>query len=662
MSAYEVVIVNGDVLLIPKLKRYVTKSFTGAEIVQYGISCKEYSDDESKLKKDIEAYDKEVLKIKTEIPSLAQKMWKLLSNESQKKIAKTMGCEIENAKNLIKFDTLRDHIRDTHHPSFHTANPNSREFYASIEHYATGEFQTSKLLMSAKESLTDYKARIYTLVRRLKTAASIGAKAIAAGHIGFIMPSETTLVQRVIDSINATSAPKAFELCSAYRGLNISFSPASPATLDALFDALEKVQAKFEPKQIARQKLKAEKDKFMASVHANFGEIGTPQITSMFTAGKGKRPRGGKPGKDGKPFQRADIKEALRVQLDPEKLDEKSSKYIFDAIKKKHPQFLNDDNKVNPKQTNKKSKKTDGRRRGNTVNAHHTTVSESDESSSESSDEDENEDEGEEDEDSDSDLNEVLANFNLAPSNLYHVLLALEIPNLSDAELVLVGLKDSRIKPTKSRINYSRERLSRLDRLRNNKLSVSIEGAVVHDSGSGIHIIRDLRLLVKGSVRRISKEHQLKVQGTFPGAHVPKYFAVHKLLGFCIYDPLSKANIISQSQAWASGWQYYNDNHNRLVYMKHPEHPTDIYKFEVGRENVLTGIDTVSFDTWDPTRSAKPTSVLSTFISKNVTNNYPVPTPLSPDELQFSDEEMLAFAFPTMTDHHGRQCLFTCHH
>ena len=679
MSSFEAIVINGEVLLIPKMKRFVTKSFTGAEIVQYGISCKEYSDDESKLKKDIEAYDKEVLKIKTELPSLAQKMWKLISKESQLKISKLMNCEFENAKNLIKFDTLRDHIRDTHHPSFHTANPNSRDFYASIEYYATNEFQNSKLIMTPKESLSDYKSRIYTLVRRLKTAASIGAKATAAGYIGFSMPSETTIIQRIINSINASSAPKAFELCSAYRGLNISYSPATPATVEALFNELEKVQAKVEPKQIARQKLKAEKEKFIASVNANFGQMDIPLITSMFTDGNRKRSRGGKPGKDGKPFQRADIKEALRVQIDPDKLDEKSSKYIFDAIKKKHPQFLSqklsDDNKTNPKSDDKendraksakmsakKFSKSNGRHRGRTVNAHHSTVSESDDSSSESSDEDENEGEDEDDEDSDSDLNEVLSNFNLMPSNLYHVLLALEIPNLSDSELVLMGLKDARVKSTKSRINYSRERFSRLDKFRNNKLSVSIEGAVVHDSGSGIHIIRDLRLLVKGSVRRISKEHQLKVQGTFPGAHVPKYFAVHKTLGFCIYDPQSKANIVSQSQAWASGWQYYTDNHNRLVFMKHPDHPSDVYKFEIGRENVLTGIDVVSFDTWDPTRSAKPTSVLSTLINQNVTKNYPVPNSLSPDELQFSDEEMLAFAFPTMTDHHGRQCSCTCHH
>ena len=268
-------------------------------------------------------------------------------------------------------------------------------------------------------------------------------------------------------------------------------------------------------------------------------------------------------------------------------------------------------------------------------------------------------DDDDDSDDDDSDLDEVLSNFNLVPSNLYYTLMALETTHISESELVMLGLRDNRVKATKRRINYSTERYNRIERFRNIKLSVALEGSVVHDSGSGIHIIRDSKLLIKDSVRKISKHSRLKVQGTFPGAHVPKYFAMHKLLGFCIFDPQSKANIISQSQAWASGWLYHTDNIRRQVFMSHPSHPNNTYKFEIGRENVLTGIDAVSFDTWDPTYSAKPTSVLSTFIGESTCRQ--LPQSLSPEDLVFSEQEMLAFASPTMTDHHGRLCSCALH-
>ena len=70
----EAVVVNGYVLLVPRQKRFVTKSFTGDEVEQFSITCKEYLDDVEKHKKACEAYEKEVLKINSELPSLAQKM------------------------------------------------------------------------------------------------------------------------------------------------------------------------------------------------------------------------------------------------------------------------------------------------------------------------------------------------------------------------------------------------------------------------------------------------------------------------------------------------------------------------------------------------------------------------------------------------------------
>ena len=103
----------------------------------------------------------------------------------------------------------------------------------------------------------------------------------------------------------------------------------------------------------------------------------------------------------------------------------------------------------------------------------------------------------------------------------------MDIKKVSKNELCLIGL---RANATKSKCNYDAERFKRINRFRRNKLSVSIEGIVIYDSGSGIHIIRDRKLLIPGSIRRISEAKRLKVQGTFSNAHVPKYFAMHKLL------------------------------------------------------------------------------------------------------------------------------------
>ena len=189
------------------------------------------------------------------------------------------------------------------------------------------------------------------------------------------------------------------------------------------------------------------------------------------------------------------------------------------------------------------------------------------------------------------------------------------------------------------------------------KLSVSIEGIVVYDSGSGIHIIRDRKLLIPGSIRRIPESKRLKVQGTFENAHVPKYFAMHKLLGLCIYDPESKANIISKTQAWASGWSWYTDNEKKLVEMTNPDHPQYIYTFEIGKENIMVAMDHVSFDKFDPTNAVKPTSLLSNFISTNVTKNE-LPKRLSEDEFKIDEGELNAITFASLAGPHGRhRCL-----
>ena len=133
------------------------------------------------------------------------------------------------------------------------------------------------------------------------------------------MPPNNTLIQRIIDSVHVTSA-KAFNLCEAYRGNVLGYTPTIPATIDELFDELEKAHAKTDLKSILKAKKKVARQEFTANMHANFGEM---DIVSMLTTGS--NPRYKKRGRDGKPFSqsgppskpRPDIKDSLRVQIDP---------------------------------------------------------------------------------------------------------------------------------------------------------------------------------------------------------------------------------------------------------------------------------------------------------------------------------------------------------
>ena len=128
---------------------------------------------------------------------------------------------------------------------------------------------------------------------------------------------------------------------------------------------------------------------------------------------------------------------------------------------------------------------------------------------------------------------------------------------------------------------------------------------------------------------------------------------MHKLLGLCIYDPESKANIISKTQAWASGWLWYTDNDNKSVYMTNPDHPKYKYTFKVGKENIMVGMDAVSFDTFDPTNTVKPTSLLSDFISAAVINK-DLPRKLTTNDFQIDNEELEAISLATLAGPHGR--------
>ena len=276
MNGYGVEIVDGEVLLIEK-RRFIIRKYSAEDMIDLKLSSREFEEDEAQYKAEKEQYDKDIIKIRNELPAITQKMWQLISDDSQIKVAKLMGCELANAKNLIAFETLRVHICDTHHPELHSAQPNTKDFYVSIEKYATNEMQVNKLKMTDTESLAQYRKRIETLIKRCKTAAAIGVKASTLSFIAFIIPSTKLFIHRIIEAINM-SADKAFNLCEAYRGNFLGYTPTIPTTIDDLFDELEKAQAKTDSKSILKAKEKDAKKEFIANVHANFGEM---DIVSM---------------------------------------------------------------------------------------------------------------------------------------------------------------------------------------------------------------------------------------------------------------------------------------------------------------------------------------------------------------------------------------------
>ena len=192
-----------------------------------------------------------------------------------------------------------------------------------------------------------------------------------------------------------------------------------------------------------------------------------------------------------------------------------------------HPEFAK-----STKVTRDSNNKGKGRHRGPPLAplvSHHTGISEpdsandSDESSAEGGDDDDNgednnnDDDDDDADDSSSDEDVILSNFNLMSSSIYVALTNMDIKKISNNELCLISL---RAKATKNKRNYDSERFHRINRFRRTKLSVSIEGIVVYDSSSGIHIIRDSKLLIPGSIRRIPESKRFKVQGTFENAHV----------------------------------------------------------------------------------------------------------------------------------------------
>ena len=133
---------------------------------------------------------------------------------------------------------------------------------------------------------------------------------------------------------------------------------------------------------------------------------------------------------------RADIKDSLRVQIDPAQLAKNDAEYLFREINRLHPEFAK-----STKVTRDSSKKGKGRHRGPPlapIASHHgiaesaDSATDSDESSAEGGDDDDNDDDDGDDDDADADDSQsdedvILSNFNLFSSSIYVALTNMDI-------------------------------------------------------------------------------------------------------------------------------------------------------------------------------------------------------------------------------------------
>ena len=73
---------TGEVLLVEK-KRFITRKYSAEDMIARQLSSRAFEEDEAKFKADKEQFDKDIVKIRNELPAITQKMWQISSQSSQ---------------------------------------------------------------------------------------------------------------------------------------------------------------------------------------------------------------------------------------------------------------------------------------------------------------------------------------------------------------------------------------------------------------------------------------------------------------------------------------------------------------------------------------------------------------------------------------------------
>ena len=672
--------ISGTMIMIPKTF-FAEIKMTEDQIVARQLKSPELDAYKRELQGKQEEFDEVDAKILKQQKATATFMWNMLSQPSQQAIASKMGhSSTDLAKAALEFEPFLQHTLELHHPEYHGLSGSAVSFHDEVYEHMQSVINQSAVNQKDSESVSDYKTRALALWRTVELAHNISASAPATAS-KFVKPTIETFIVTCIKGASPKN-PQVYRKCQAYLGKDSVLTLARPDTLDKLFLELEKAEA-LDASKTSKRAQKAAKEQLtseVTSVISNLATAAGGDITSMFAQSQKKRgPKkqrtDGKehPKRDDKKDQEKqdkpkprsappDNKDAIRMLINPSKLKDDEKVFMLKELMKSNPDLVKAAASGGDSQRAPKRKREgEGRQRGQQPHVKFQSMHAQAQGGDDDEDDDdeleqdsESDDDDGEDEFSDSDTT-ILSNFLLSytASPVYQLLTEYNVVPASDAYIAMLGLADESTPSTKRALRYSKRRFDAVAKFRNMKLSVSVKGVSCRDSGTSMHIIRDHELLVPGSVREISKRARVKVSGAFPGSHIPKYFAQHKLLGLCIYDPKSRANLISEAQAWASGWQFQFDNENCTTTMSHPK-LDDKYVFEIGRENVPVAVDCVAFHEWNPTFTVKTPSLLSNFISRKAIKT-PFPDSLSREETTIDNEEIDSISTATMTDHHGRQ-------
>lgn len=663
--AFEYIVQGGARLKVPKLI-FVKKTLKGSQLeAAANIKCSEFEQDKYVHQEKLKKWESE----QTDLQSHKEIMFNLLhdklSDTSKKAVYDKMNMRKEEVLAAKNFSTLRDAVRDVHHPEFVTGmlDPLARDtkLHSSTIQYANP-------VQRENESMEDYCQRAKDSYDYLQQVQNI------CTTLPFRAPAIQVFIRNVIAGVHK-SKTSAYQYCHAMLGYDPVNQPAMPATLDDLISILKLKDAigQRESKKAIKSKVKEEKEKLLSMLSQ----------TLAYDEGNSKAKKRPAP---------TDVRPALRTLIEPSRLDNATLESLAGALnkelearggKKDHPskkrqkhQYDKSDKsdssfhpgsqpntKGNKNPRGRPKTKEGGFKQMRQVPTNSSTFFT--ENNQVTADEEEDDDYGDDEDDEDDDeeisfSNNFIQSRSIQTHNVYDYLKQLPKKAITNEQLALLGLIDRKsVKKYSKTMKYDLDLHSyfiKKDKSIVNQISIAINGAQVLDSGSSVNITRDRELLVDGSIQEIPKKFKVHVNGTFGVGHSPKYYAQHKILGFTLYDPDSAANIISFSYCWATGWEYYVDNANKHIIMRHPDRDESCnYLFAVNQEKVLAGLDPSTFNSWNQNYTIKPLGFMANFLSDKLCRKQHRGNLLD----MLSEDDIRAFAFSSLSGRPGNRSTST---
>ena len=660
--AFEYIVHGGVRVKVPKLI-FVKRTLNGGQLeAATSIKCSEFEQDKYVHQEKLKKWESEQNDLQSHKEIMFNLLHDKLSDTSKKAVYDKMNMRKEEVIAAKNFSTLRDAVRDVHHPEFVTGmlDPLARDTKLH-----SSSIQYLNPVQRENESMEEYCQRAkdsYDYLVQVQNICTV---------LPFRAPATEVFIRNVAAGVHK-SKTSAYQYCHAMLGYDPVNQPAMPATLDDLMSILKLKDAivQRESKKEMKRKEKEKQEKFLSMLSQ----------TLAYDEGNSKAKKRPPP---------TDVRPALRTLIEPSRLDNETLKSLSGALnkelearggkrdqqtkKRQKQQHDKSDSSFHPgSQPNTKGNKNPrgrpktregGFKQMRQVPTNSSTFFTENNTVTEEEEEDNDDEDDEDDEDDDEEIsfsNNFIQSRSIHTHNVYDYLKNLTKTVITSEQLALLGLIERKdIKKYNNQMKYDLDLHSyftRQDKSIVNQISIAINGAQVLDSGSSVNITRDRELLVDGSIREIPKKFKVNVNGTFGVGHSPKYYAQHKILGFTLYDPNSAANIISFSYCWATGWEYYVDNANKHIIMRHPDRDESCnYLFAVNQEKVLTGLDPSTFSSWNQTYTIKPLGFMANFLSDKLCRKQHKHNLLD----MLSEDDIKAFAFSSLSGRPGNRSTST---